>query len=77
MITEDQLKVIRVIFTMFWQSVIMIVVIIAFFRVLNHLLKPQQTDDFLKLLALEVFLMSTVYVAFKFWFVIPWGKKRK
>lgn len=65
---DNELKAIQIIFTMVWQSIFSVVVILAFWKVLHKFLDATNTFDALKYGAIEAFLAGTVYVAFKFWF---------
>ncbi|HSZ72888.1 MAG TPA: hypothetical protein VK750_09435 [Cytophagaceae bacterium] len=75
--TDDQIKVMKVIFTMFWQSIFSICVLIGWFMVLGKLI--DSVNDFnqnkaLAFGAIEGCLTATIYVAFRYWFPLPDGK---
>jgi len=67
MTTDDRLKVIKVIFKMFWQSAFSASCLVAFFIVLIRYIYSPTTFDAVKLGAMEAFLAGTVYLGFKFW----------
>jgi len=77
--TEDQIKTMKVIFTMIWQSIFSVCVLIGWFKILNKLINS--VDDFnqTKVLAfgvIETFLTSSLYLAFKYWFPSPEGPSK-
>jgi hypothetical protein len=72
MITEDQLKVVKIIFTMFWQSVFSVCMLIGWFIVLNKLLDAKTDFDAVKYGAVQTFLSATMVLAFRYWFSLKW-----
>ncbi len=69
-LTETDLKIFQVIFNMAWQSIFWSVVIYAFLKVLSRLLNAVTLFDAVKCGAIEAFLASTIYLAFKYWFPV-------
>ena len=67
-IDERKIKVYDFMHTLFWKSVFSIVVIYAFLKVLDKLLDSSTVFDSVKLGAIELFLVGTVYVAFMHYF---------
>jgi hypothetical protein len=68
--TEDQIKVSRVIFTMVWQSIFSICVLIGWFIILFKLIDSKTNFDAIKYGAVETFLSGTMFLAFRYWFPI-------
>jgi hypothetical protein len=73
MITEDQLKVMKVVFTMIWQSIFSIAMIVAFFIVLNKWMASTTRFELIKFGSMETLFGATIYLAFRYWF--PVGKR--
>jgi hypothetical protein len=73
MITEKQLKVIRIIFVMLWQSIFSVCVLVGWFMTLNRLLNASDTFNAIKFGSIQTFFTGSLYLAFKYWF--PSGGK--
>ena len=71
--TEDQVKVMRVIFTMIWQSIFSGCVLIGWFIILFKWVENIATFDQTKFIAfgaIESFLSLTIALAFRYWFAV-------
>lgn len=66
--TEPQERILKIIFTMFWQSVFSGVVIFAFLKVLNRLLDSTTSTDSWKFGAIDSILGGTLYYVIRYWF---------
>jgi hypothetical protein len=71
MITEKQLRVIKSLVTIFWQSIFSICCLVEWFRVLNKVLNSNTLFDIEKYSTIEAILSGTLYLAFRFWFPKP------
>lgn len=74
-LTESRVKIWWEVFTMVWKSIFSGAILIAFFIVLHFFIYSSTIFETAKYGALELFLMSTVYVGFKHYF--PLNKEFK